>query len=194
MLGGSRGRAHVSPEPIASSIIAIYRAHTEIWQINTIIMATMTLPTFCLWVPNLMTIIWRSSMTLQNLKYSPVAPVGEYNYRVIWIYFVNLTLFQSLIWKNLGQIWNMAIGDLRFEWRQFFWFCFFNFWYFVVLLKTLVNIVFSLKKSLSCMVISAIRIVDEVQKVSCENVMLQSYDLVLQKSENLKCHFHRLLC
>ena len=38
MLGGSRSRAHVSPEPIASSIIAIYRAHTEMgtaWYYNT---------------------------------------------------------------------------------------------------------------------------------------------------------------
>ena len=41
------------------------------------------------------------------------------------------------------------------------------------------------------MVLNAIRIFDRVQKLSCENIMLQSYHLVLQKSENLKYHLHR---
>ena len=40
------------------------------------------------------------------------------------------------------------------------------------------------------MVLNAIRIFDRVQKLSCENIMLQSYHLVLQKSENLKYHLH----
>ena len=44
------------------------------------------------------------------------------------------------------------------------------------------------------MVLNAIRIFDRVQKLSCENIMLQSYHLVLQKSENLKYHLHRPLC
>ena len=48
----------------------------------------------------------------------------------------------------------------------------------------MVNIVFSFK-NLSCMVLNAIRIFDKVQKLSCENIMLESYHLVLQKSENL---------
>ena len=44
-------------------------------------------------------------------------------------------------------------------------------------LKALVNIVFS-SKNLSCMVLNTIRIFDRVQKLSCENIMLQSYHLV----------------
>ena len=36
------------------------------------------------------------------------------------------------------------------------------------------------------MVLNTIRIFDRVQKLSCENIMLQSYHLVLQKCENLK--------
>ena len=63
----------------------------------------------------------------------------------------------------------------------------------LTLLKALVNIVFS-KKNLSCMVLNTIRIFDRVQKLSCENIMLQSYHLVLQKCENLKYHLHRPLC
>ena len=38
------------------------------------------------------------------------------------------------------------------------------------------------------MVLNTIRIFDRVQKLSCENIMLQSYHLVLQKCENLKYH------
>ena len=41
------------------------------------------------------------------------------------------------------------------------------------------------------MVLNTIRIFDRVQKLSCENIMLQSYHLVLQKCENLKYHLHR---
>ena len=41
------------------------------------------------------------------------------------------------------------------------------------------------------MVLNTIRIFDKVQKLSCENIMLQSYHLVLQKCENLKYHLHR---
>ena len=44
------------------------------------------------------------------------------------------------------------------------------------------------------MVLNAIRIFDMVQKLSCENIMLQRYHLVLQKSENLKYYLHRPLC
>ena len=36
------------------------------------------------------------------------------------------------------------------------------------------------------MVLNTIRIFDRVQKLSCENIMLQSYHLVLQKCEKLK--------
>ena len=43
------------------------------------------------------------------------------------------------------------------------------------------------------MVLNTIRIFDRVQKLSCENIMLQSYHLVLQKCENLKYHLHRPL-
>ena len=59
------------------------------------------------------------------------------------------------------------------------------------------------------MVLNTIRIFDRVQKLSCENIMLQSYHLVLQKCENLnitldhcariigvyanKYNFHRIL-
>ena len=41
------------------------------------------------------------------------------------------------------------------------------------------------------MILNAIRIFDRVQKSSCENIILQRYHLLLQKSENLKYHLHR---
>ena len=40
------------------------------------------------------------------------------------------------------------------------------------------------------MVLNDIRIFDRVQKLSCENIMLQRYHLVFQKSENLKYYLH----
>ena len=40
------------------------------------------------------------------------------------------------------------------------------------------------------MILNAIRIFDRVQKSSCENIILQRYHLLLQKSENLKYHLH----